>query len=264
MGLSIIIGIIIILAFVVFILGIGTDFVDDVFKRIDESQEKQKDQADPSITDIGNFAKDIKGARVCDLRIRFVGIITGHDLYGLFDFSDQIFLWFGAHPLVTILTSFPDFNENIIEYQWFCQDQNTQPLSLLSWNLGKNLAFLTPPTSNTLTPNSILDLEQLVLFGQKSDGETVRIKFIGESKTTGKSLFTPTNSKVQFQGSQRLPIDGDFPQALEITIYLEDVTEDDYRIRFWSDTERIGISGASKALGERFMKDICVPGKSTC
>jgi len=239
MALGIIIAVLMILVFSVVILGIGSDSIDKLFKTIAERQESQNDQAPAELQDVGNFAKDI-GARVCNLRVDFIGIVSTADAYGFNILGDDIFIYMGDHgTLIEILSQLTQ-DKSIIKYRWFCQDEP----SSLSWNFQK------------LSLSSLSFLDEF-------DGEVVRMKFEATSKDSGKNLFD-TTGKVQFQAKQILPFGSTGTTNLDVTIFLEDVTEDDYDVRFWSDTSRVGVGGPTKDFGHKFSFDLCVPGKDRC
>lgn len=232
-AIAVIIGAIVILS----ILGIGADFFEDIQASLIEQQEQQNDQVPENIQDTGNFAKDT-GTRVCNLRVDFVGTVTKTDIYGFNIFGDDIFVYMGDHGILAEALSGLRQDKNIINYQWFCVgDPQT-----LSWNFQKLQLF------------SLLD---------DLDGEIVRMKFEGFSKDTGKTLFDKTGNTV-FQSKQILPTKQGGDVALNISIFLEDVTEDDYTIKFWSDDSFIGVNGASKEKGHKFSYDLCKPSLSNC
>jgi len=232
-AIIVIIGLILVLS----ILGIGADFFADLQKSVKEKQEEQNDQANPSIQEIGNFAKDT-GTRVCNLRVDFIGIVSTADAYGFNIIGDDIFIYMGDHG------SFVEFfgqltqDKSIINYQWFCADD----LASLSWNLQKL---------------------QLLGFLDDFDGEIVRMKFEAFSKGTGKNMFDKLG-KTQFQAKQILPFGDTGTTTLTVSIFLEGVTEDNYNLRFWSDTSRIGVGGPTKDLGHKFSYDLCKPELINC
>jgi len=180
------------------------------------------------------------------LEITFLGSITAHDVYGT-GFEEGIYLWFGEHPPAIVLGSFENgTNSEIINYEWFCK-ADASPLSLFSWNLNKNIQIPIP--ARTLTPNSLADFGTLTVF-DKSAGETITLIFSGVSETNGKLLYEPP-TKVEFQVFKTLPVGQSFPLELKMIIFLENITEDDYTISFWSETERIGVGSAPDFLGSR-------------
>ncbi len=241
MGIGTAIVVIIGLVLVLSILGIGADFFADIQASFKEKQEQQNDQAPAEIMNVGNFAKDT-GTRVCNLRVDFVGLVSTTDAYGFNILGDDIFIYMGDPGIIAEVFGQLTQDKSIINYQWFCVGK-PQTASLLFWNYQKNIE-----------PLSFLDT---------FDGEIVRMKFEAFSKETGKNMFDKTG-KIQFQAKQILPFGDTGTTTLNISIFLEDVTEDNYNLRFWSDTSRIGLGGATKDLGHRFSYDLCKPSLTSC
>lgn len=220
-----------------------SDLLQDAKAFVDEQAEKKNDASDPDVKDNGNFAEDT-GTRVCDLEVTFVGFINNFDLYKWkiepdVLFGEGTFLFMGDHG-ADIFGIFPvaeNTNKNIIEYQWYCKGE-----------IGTNASWLANVGVNNLVKGSIFD---------KTKGETIRIKF--EAITdSGKKMFDKSG-KVQFQNTQTLSTGKDYPIALTLSVYLEEVTEDDYEIRFWSDTSRIAVSSEPAELGAVFKYNLLKP-----
>ncbi len=206
---------------------------EKVFEALDEQRERQNDQADPSIANSGNLAKDT-GTRVCNLKINVVGSASG------VIFSDDLKLFVGDFGL------FANHDKSIIRYQWYC----TGLPSTASW-----FSFYGE--------KAISDLEQQNLL--RSEGQTIRIKLDGESKTTGKLLVgkQSENSNVlinQFQDITEIPQGAEFPVGWNVRIFLYDVTEDDYNIEFWSEDFRIN----DQPVSTHIKYDLCRPSKTSC
>ncbi len=238
-AIVVIIGLVLVLS----ILGIGADFFADIQASLKEQQEQQNDQADAELMDVGNFAKDT-GTRVCNLRVDFLGGITKTDIYGFNLFGDELFIFMGDHGGLAEFLSFGglEHDKRIINYQWFCTGE-PKTASLLFWNYQKNIE-----------PLSFLD---------RFDGEIIRIKFEAFSKDTGKNMFDKTG-KIQFQARQTLPVDAEGVVALQVSIFLEGVTEDDYTVKFYSESARIGVGDSAKELGHKFSYDLCKPSLTSC
>ena len=236
-GILIVVGLI----FFSFILGFGTEFWEGIALAIQEQQQKQYDQSSASVQDVGNFARDTN-TRVCDVRIEFVGTMTDLNPASIdaFNFGEERFLWLG--DVRSIFNIYAPHDTDIIEYKWFCKGTATA-MELFSFNLQKNFK----------------DVPDFILGTSKTDAEVVRMKFEGFSINTEKQLFDKTG-KLQFQGSKMLPIGADFPIEFRVPIFLEDVTEDDYIIRWWN--EDYSVNG--KDTGTRFNYKLCMPSKSSC
>ena len=241
---------------VAYIFGVGTDALDDVFASLDDRKAMQEESPDPEFEERGNFATNT-GTRVCDLRITFFATAHSFDpttpdpLEGLFG---NLNIFHGG------ITAFGDpffrplaGNQNIFDYQWFCQGPTTTPLELLSWNLQKN---------------TIGGLEQLSLLalGQVTDRERIEVNFFGTAIGTGKELVSPSqpskgSNSNPFTKAINLPRGVEFPVDYSIQVYLENVTEDNYIITFWDNQwEQNGESP-----GHRFSpKDVCKPGLTSC
>ncbi len=239
MGIGTAIVVIIGLVLVLSILGIGEEFFRDIASSAQEQREQQNDQASPDLQTTGNFAKNT-GTRVCNIRVDFVGLVSKVDAYGFNVLGDDIFIYMGDHGILAETLGQLTQDKSIIKYQWFCIGD---PVAL-TWNLQKN------------------SLSALAFF-DTFDGEIVRMKFEAFSMDTGKNMFDKTGG-IQFQAKQTLPFGNTGTTTLDVTIFLEDVTEDNYNLRFWSDTSRVGVGGPTKDLGHKFSYDLCKPELTSC
>ena len=230
------IGIIIVIVFVVYGLGIGTEAVDDILAQIREQAERQNDQADPDLEKTGNFATD--GKKICDLELQFAGQMHDLDPFGFdpINIEDDRFLVMGEHFGVSGSFS-PE-----VQHRWFCP-QGQSPFSLFAWELGKTGATK-------------------LSFGiDESAGEIVRMKYRADSVTTGKRMFdcslsTSCFTQTQWQASTNVGFGGNFPVEWRIiNVYLEEVTGDEYELRYWSDNYQIN----GKKVGHIFSYHIPSP-----
>lgn len=207
-----------------------SDMLDDARAYVTEQQEKKNDSANPDVSKTGNFAVDT-GTRICDLEINFVGVIAGHDFYksavdGENLTTEDTFLYLGNHGKdifgIVELVKIP--NTNIIDYQWHCKGV---PLTNASWlaNVGVD----------NIVKNSVFS---------KTNGETIRMKFKGVADN-GKLLFDD-RGLTQFSNVQVLGFNQEYPVALNLQVYLSKVTEDNYKIHFWSDTSQMGVGTGSQ------------------
>lgn len=210
---------------------------DDFQASIQEAEEDKKDTGTADPDKVGNTV----GER-CNLRVTFVGAIDAINLYGVNPFDEGLYLYLGNHPLPELLGAFPDFDDSIVKYQWFCQ--SVSPLSIIEYNLQKN------------------SFQTLSVFDRTS-GEEIRIKFEAFSKETGLNMIDKRNVIV-FQNEQKLSFDEDYPVALNVEIFVEDVVNDDYDLEFWDEKDNVGVNGAPKTKGTRYHYDLCEAGKTSC
>lgn len=220
-----------------------SDLVEDAQAFVQEQEEKRNDSTNPDLDKVGNFAKDT-GTRVCDLEVNFVGVIGGHDFYksaidGENLTTEDTFLYLGDHgkDIFGIIEIIENPNENIIDYQWHCKGE-----------AGTNMSWLTNVGMDNLVQNSVFS---------KTNGETIRIKFQGVADN-GKLLFDDAG-KTTFQNVQVLGINQEYPIALNLQVYLEKVTEDDYEIQFWSDTSQMGVGSEPRDKGAKFTYQLSKP-----
>lgn len=298
-----------------YVLGIGSDFFDDLFASFDAKVKKQAEVDDPKTvdplegTDRGsifaraNLAQDT-GSRICDLEITFVGSMSdipvgtpGFEagIEGILGF--ERFLYHGG-DFGGVLS-----DKRIFTYDWYCigavddtgggeinsagVDTNTE-ICGLSGVVSTNILFGGEPEEEivcfdptafdifrwNLAKNTLDAVEQLSLlstfaiggFGtDESDNENVAVNFFGKSKSTGKLLYSPDDSfkgdeDSPFTKSKTIGIGAQFPVDYRVTVYLTDVTEDNYTIEHWYDTWRTN----NENVGHIFKKNICKPGLSVC
>jgi hypothetical protein len=182
-------------------------------------------------------------------------------------------------------------NTDIFDYQWYCtgatgevslKESDTPPSSTTGGSTGQTEICRTGARGEKVCVTaSFLDLfrwnlekntregiDQLALLGfqDRTDRETITVNFFGKSLTGGKDLVSPSQANKgtnanPFTKQTQLPRDVEFPVDYQITVFLKDVTEDNYLITFWDeDYEQNG-----KPVGHRFtVKDICKPGLETC
>ncbi len=161
------IALVIVIVFVVYGLGIGTDAVEDILAQIREQAEKQNDQADPNLDRTGNFATD--GKKICDLKLEFAGQMHDLNPFALdpINIEDDRFLVMGEQFGIAGQIAGSTSGNSAVKHKWFCP-QGASPFSLIAQNL--ELSFLS--------------------FGiDESAGEIVRIKFKADAIDNGKKLF---------------------------------------------------------------------------
>jgi len=152
-----------------YVLGIGTDFLDDIATNIDEKLAKQSEV--PSATDeeifenTANLAKD-RGTRVCDLWIDYFVTMTNLNPTGIeiANFAGDRWLWIGED--FREFGPFSDFiagNTAIFEYGWLCESEVTTTTTSTSTS-----SSTTPPSSTTTS-------SPLVAEGSTGQGEICRI-----------------------------------------------------------------------------------------
>jgi len=297
-----------------YVLGIGTDFFDDLFTSFDQKLKKQAEVPEPttlapkegtergSVFARANLAEDT-GSRICDLEITFVGTITDipvgtpgveagiEGIIGLSRFLYHGDTFFGDIPNDT----------RIFDYRWYCIgavddsgeavgiDTNTEicglsgvvstffsqeeeeiicfiptAFDIFSWNIAKNtLDGVEQLSLLSIIPESFSDIGA---FGfTKSDNEIVAVNFIGKSKTNGKLLYTPEESNkgdedTPFTKSRSIGSGAQFPIDYRLTVYLVDVTEDNYTIEHWYDEFRTN----NENVGNIFKKNLCKPNLKVC
>lgn len=226
---------------------------DDLQKQVDERVAIQNDQSGADVQSVGNLAIDT-GTRVCNLKVEFVGMAKGNLLDSDIRTYSGNFL---KSSFFTINNAFdPDaFNTNVLEYQWYCTDPGPEQASLLDL-----LSFHAEANANSLGGK----LATGNIF--ETDTElNLRFLFTGDSINTGKKLVaskTPNGvvDQLEFSDKVVIPNGTPFPLAYGVPVYLYDVTEDDYRIKFWNQD----FTHNDKPVGFKFDHKICKPGTSSC
>lgn len=218
------------------------DAFDNFITALDERVAEQKDQADPSVQDVGNFADDT-GTRVCNLKVEFVGSAEGIPL------SDDIRIFQGS-GFIGIFP--PTHDTSIIKYRWFCSDAGVNQASFLDM-----FSFVAQDKLSNLG-------EELNLSATKTQIE-VRFHFTATSLTNGNRMIASQTSDgnvnlLQFSDKQILGANLSFPITVNVPVFLYKVTEDDYNIQFWNEEFKIN----DKPVGHRFSYNLCVPDKTSC
>ena len=197
-----------------------TDFLDDVKKTVDEQTKIANTQGDPDVTTTGNFVEDT-GTRSCNLKVEFVGTITGDLLTDNPNVFNGKYLQDGF--------SLPDHDDSVINYQWYCQGE----ASLLDM-----IAFSFADNARNLELQNVFNIE---------NEQQLRFYFSGESKNTGNKLVAcqedencaDSEKRNEFIGSVKINAGTTLPSGFNVPIYLYDVTEDDYNISYKSDNLNI-------------------------
>lgn len=197
-----------------------TDFLDDVKKTVDEQTKIANTQGDPDVTTTGNFVEDT-GTRSCNLKVEFVGTITGDLLTDNPNVFNGKYLQDGF--------SLPDHDDSVINYQWYCQGE----ASLLDM-----IAFSFADNARNLELQNVFNIE---------NEQQLRFYFSGESKNTGNKLVAcqedencaDSEKRNEFIGSVTINAGTTLPSGFNVPIYLYDVTEDDYNISYKSDNLNI-------------------------
>jgi hypothetical protein len=276
MVLQLILGLILVII-ILSSVGIGGEIFDDIAADVREDKAKQKDVIDPAIINIGNFASDT-GTRICDLELTFYGTVTPYNPITLENIplrndEDALWLWHGdvQNTLDVFALLFGNTiadDTRIVTYEWFCSNVNVSAASVF-WNLRQNTLELFGNAGNSQVNPSTLSLISNIQEGvetilgpsefAETGGETIRLFFQAESlNNNGKLMidkfgFGPDNKP--FQASQTLPVSSPFPYNYVISLRLQDVTEDDYLLSFWSDD----YEQNNKQTGFRFTYFICSP-----
>ena len=263
--------ILVVIIFIAYSFGVGGEIIDDVVADVRENVVKQKDVADPAIIDVANFAADT-GTRICDLSLKFYGTMTPVDpnSFDPFNFGEERWIWHGD---IKADLDFIDFlniggdgwvgDRRIVTYEWLCPTVNVSAASIF-WNLRENALELFGGTG-TFTPqkldlgNVINGIAELTNLDQpETSGEVVRYFFQAESLNTGKLMIDKNGFGLDnkpFQSNEKLPNGADFPYDYIINIRLQDVTEDDYLLKFWSNDYEMNAQNA----GFRFEYYLCSP-----
>jgi len=222
-----------------------SDAFADFQKEIEDRIKDQNDQVPPEVDDVGNFAEDT-GTRVCNLKIEFVGSISGQS------FSDDIKIWHGSQSAFGGLIT-EKHDSNVINYRWWCQDAGFNQATLLDM-----LNFVAQDKLNDL---------QLSLANLLRTTEDIELRFwlTGESKNTGNRLVgskTPdgTVNLLKFSDKETIPEGIDFPIDYGVPVYLYKVTEDDYTISWWNEEY---ISN-DRNVNHKFSYTLCKPANFPC
>jgi hypothetical protein len=213
-----------------------TDFFNDIKKTVDEQTKIANEQGDPKVTTTANTVEDT-GTRNCNLKVEFVGTITGNLL------SDNPSVFNGKYLQDGI--SLPTHDDSVIKYQWYCKGE----ASLLDM-----VAFSLADNASKLQLQNVFEIE---------NDQPLRFIFSGESKTTGLELAgcpkdencADSEKITEFSKSIEISAGTPLPSGFNVPIYLYDVTEDDYRITYKSDNLKIN----DRSVNTPFYYDLMKP-----
>lgn len=256
----------VLIIFVAYSFGVGGEVFEDIAADVREDKTKQKDVADPAIIEVGNFASDT-GTRVCDLQIKFYGSMSANDPFGIdpFNFGEERWLWHGdiENTAIPGILGFKlSSDTRIVSYEWFCPNVNVSAASIF-WNIRQNTLSLFPETGEGRELSLLGDVVEGVgditgLANQKTGGEVIRMFFQAESLKTGKLMLDKNAFGLDnkpFQASVTLPVGSTFTYDYVISTRLQDVTEDDYELIFWSQDYEMN----KEEPGHRFTYFLCSP-----
>jgi hypothetical protein len=207
-----------------------TDFFNDVKKTVDEQTKIANTQGDPDVTTTGNFVEDT-GTRSCNLKVEFVGTITGDLLTDSPNVFNGKYLQDGILEIPNVgRINKITHDDSVINYQWYCQGEASL-LDMLAFSFADNAR----------------NLEMQNLF-QIDNNQKLRFYFSGESETNqGKKLTgclkdenCADSKKInEFIGSIDISAGTQLPSGFNVPVYLYDVAEDDYKIAYKSDNLKI-------------------------
>ena len=242
---------VIIAVVVMYVMGIGVGFIEDLGDAIKEKVKAEADQDAPDVSTVGNTEENNVGTgkRVCNVKIELVGSATGIIL------SDKVKLWNGKPSgggdfFGGIAT--PSHSPDVINYQWFCKGE-ASTLSLLGFVFEDNFRRYGDSLATTLA-----------LTETKND-LTIRFHITGESKTNGLELTGTERERstiqlLEFSGKQDFSSSVSFPLEFNIPIYIYNVVEDNYVLDYWSEEFVLN----DRNVGHHFKYTMCKSGLSSC
>jgi hypothetical protein len=239
-AIVVIVGIIIILS----IVGIGSSFFASIQNAIDHNAVIAGSSSNTgSIAETGNTS-DKTGKRNCNLKLEIVGSVTGQS------FSDDVQIWTGEQSFLGIIKQKHD--PSVIKYQWYCASP-----SIASWL--DNFMFNAEDNAHKFVENNLLGTSANV---------DIAMFVSGDSKTTGLQLVgtqlasqdVKTQGKFVFYGHQSIQEGISYPIELNVPIYIYNVAEDDYVIKFWNEKFQVN----DRNINYKFNYNLCMSGKTSC
>ncbi len=234
------------------IMGIGGSFFDKLNASIEDRIRVQNAQADPDIKNTGNFAIDT-GTRVCDLRLDFVGSVSANSLV----VTGGISLWQGSFAFDFITGDL--HNINVVEYKWLCPQIGLTQTNWFELMENSWLSYVGNPPIQTFASLE----QQNILDGLIDDDIRIWWFFEGTSNNNGKNLIARSEDKLSsplhdgaFSNFQVIRAGTISPSEFKVTVWLYDLTEDDYSIEFWNPDFPVN----NKRVNHHFFIDICKPG----
>ncbi len=246
--MNIIVSLIILGIIGIVVYSMFTETIDDIFEKIKKEQQEQDDQVKPTQTDTGNTVDKTNTGRECNVRIDMVGSAYGRLL------DNKVDLYHGTYLETANLGVLTGFHDNgVINYQWFCTGDG---INSASWFDMQTFAWDDKLNSLSLQLNNVFE-----------SGDNVDLRFFveGTSKTNGLELFakqspTATVTKKLFSDNIEIAEGTQFPYEYTVPVFLYDVPEDDYSLKFWNDDFKVNDRNA----GHKFSYSMCEAGKSTC
>jgi len=182
--------VLVVVIFALYILSSGTDFLKDIAASFEEREKTQAEVKGEGtmVSEVfakANLAKDVPGARICDLEIIFVGVLNdlvvgpsiAGGLEGFLGVGEQRFIYQGE-TLDPFLPDLPS-NENIFEYSWMCQG-TAAPITTTT---------TAPSTTTTTTTTTAPEPVPIVGEGSTGGGEICRTAARGIQVCTTLSIF---------------------------------------------------------------------------
>jgi len=184
--------VLVVVIFAIYIAGAGTDFLKDISASFAEKAAKQAEVKGEGTTvnevfAKANLAKDVPGARICDLEIIFVGSVsdlaTGPlavqgGIEGVLGLQGARFIYFGDPPDSVFFPDIPS-NKNIFEYTWMCQG-TAAPITTTT---------TAPSTTTTTTTTTAPAPVPIVGEGSTGGGEICRTAARGIQVCTTLSIL---------------------------------------------------------------------------
>lgn len=223
------------------------DYVDEISALAKDKVREQKLTDDASPEERGN-TKEKTGGIECDIKLNFVGSITGEPFFG-----EGMKVWMGEQSAFGGLVR-EMHDPSIMKYEWFNCSDPIDPTTGLKANslvdMFRTFSIISSHNLRNMQLDSITKLSNESNLWINIDGRSLNGNgdFVGERTENGPKVL-------DFTGVQKFQKNTNLPASFDIEIIVRNVPLDDYEIKYWSEDWRIN----DEIVGHKFTKNVCLP-----